>query len=126
MTLVAHWTANTYTVKFNNTKGDNPKEDATYTYDSNVTLPIVPNIDGYTMSGWYNGNTLVSNGKWNIADDVTLTTKWTANNYTITLDRMAVLFHQQQSILLMVKIIHCQFQQILMVHLKAGIMVMKK
>lgn len=85
MTLVAHWTANSYTVKFNNTKGDNP-EDATYTYDSNVTLPIVPNIDGYTMSGWYNGNTLVSNGKWNIADDVTLTTKWTANNYTITLD----------------------------------------
>lgn len=85
MTLVAHWTANTYTVKFNNTKGDNP-EDATYTYDSNVTLPIVPNVDGYTMSGWYNGNTLVSNGKWNIADDVTLTTKWTANNYTITLD----------------------------------------
>ena len=73
MTLVAHWTANTYTVKFNNTKGDNP-EDATYTYDSNVTLPIVPNVDGYTMSGWYNGNTLVSNGKWNIADDVTLTT----------------------------------------------------
>lgn len=85
MTLVAHWTANTYTVKFNNTKGDNP-EDATYTYDSNVTLPMVPNVDGYTMSGWYNGNTLVSNGKWNIADDVTLTTKWTANNYTITLD----------------------------------------
>ena len=85
MTLVAHWTANAYTVKFNNTKGDNP-EDATYTYDSNVTLPIVPNVDGYTMSGWYNGNTLVSNGKWNIADDVTLTTKWTANNYTITLD----------------------------------------
>lgn len=85
MTLVAHWTANSYTVKFNNTKGDNP-EDATYTYDSNVTLPIVPNVDGYTMSGWYNGNTLVSNGKWNIADDVTLTTKWTANNYTITLD----------------------------------------
>lgn len=85
MTLVAHWTANIYTVKFINTKGNNP-EDATYTYDSNVTLPIVPNVDGYTMSGWYNGNTLVSNGKWNIADDVTLTTKWTANNYTITLD----------------------------------------
>lgn len=85
MTLVAHWAANAYTVKFNNTKGDNP-EDATYIYDSNVTLPIVPNVDGYTMSGWYNGNTLVSNGKWNIADDVTLTTKWTANNYTITLD----------------------------------------
>lgn len=85
MTLVAHWTANAYTVKFNNTKGDNP-EDATYTYDSNVTLPIVPNVDGYTMSGWYNGNTLVSNGKWSIASDVPLTTKWTANNYTVTLD----------------------------------------
>ena len=85
MTLVAHWTANAYTVKFNNTKGDNP-EDAIYKYDSNVTLPKVPNVDGYTMCGWYNGNTLVSNGKWNIADDVTLTTKWTANNYTITLD----------------------------------------
>ena len=85
MTLVARWTANSYTVKFNNTNGDNPA-DATYTYDSNVTLPTISSVAGYTMSGWYNGNTLVSNGKWTIADNVTLTTKWTANNYTITLN----------------------------------------
>jgi uncharacterized repeat protein (TIGR02543 family) len=85
MTLVAHWTANSYTVKFNNTKGDNPA-DATYTYESNVTLPTVSSVAGYTMSGWYNGNTQVLNGKWTIAEDVTLTTRWTANSYRITLD----------------------------------------
>ncbi len=85
MTLVAHWTANSYIVKFNNTKGDNPA-DATYTYESNVTLPTVSSVAGYTMSGWYNGNTKVSNGKWTIAEDVTLTTRWTANSYRITLD----------------------------------------
>ena len=85
MTLVAHWTANTYDVKFNNTKGDDPLN-TTYTYDSNITLPSISPVDGYTFYGWFNGYTKVSDGKWNIANDVTLTTIWIANNYKITLD----------------------------------------
>ena len=44
----------------------------------------VPTRTGYTFGGWYNGSTKVENGAWNIASNVTLTAKWTANTYTVT------------------------------------------
>ena len=52
-------------------------------YGANYTLPV-PTRTGYTFGGWYNGNTKVENGAWNIASNVTLTAKWTANTYTVT------------------------------------------
>ena len=85
MTLLAKWTAKQYTISFINEKGTNPS-DMVVTYDSQVTLPNVDSIDGYTFSGWHNGNSKVNSGVWTIADDVTLTAKWTANTYTVTLD----------------------------------------
>jgi len=85
MTLKAEWTANEYTVSFLNEKGTNP-ESMTAVYDSNVSLPSVSSVDGYTFDGWYNGTTKVSSGKWTIASDVTLNAKWTTNEYTITLN----------------------------------------
>ena len=54
-------------------------------YGTNYTLPT-PTRSGYTFGGWYNGTTKVESGTWNIASDVTLTAKWTANTYTITFD----------------------------------------
>lgn len=51
-------------------------------YGANYTLPT-PTRTGYTFGGWYNGNTKVESGAWNIASDVTLTAKWTANTYTV-------------------------------------------
>lgn len=85
MTLNASWTANTYTVSFVNEKGTNP-EPVVVTYDSSVTLPKVSPVDGYTFAGWYNGATKVNDGTWKIASDTTLTAKWTANTYTVTLN----------------------------------------
>ena len=85
MTLTAEWTANEYTVSFINEKGTNP-EDLVVTYDSSIALPSVASVDGYTFGGWYNGTTKINDGKWTIASDVTLTAKWTTNEYTITLD----------------------------------------
>lgn len=84
MTLKAEWTANTYTVSFVNEKGVSPQS-MNVTYDSYVTLPDV-SADGYTFAGWFNGSTKVTNGKWAIASNVTLTAKWTTNEYTITLN----------------------------------------
>ena len=52
-------------------------------YGANYTLPV-PTRTGYTFGGWYNGNTKVENGAWNIANNVTLTAKWIANTYTVT------------------------------------------
>lgn len=85
MILTAQWTAKQYTVSFVNEKGANP-DDMNVTYDSQVTLPIVSSVEGYTFGGWYNGTTKVSDGAWTIADNVTLTAKWTVNTYTVTLD----------------------------------------
>lgn len=85
MTLSAEWTAKQYTVSFINEKGTNPA-DMTVTYDSNYTLPSVDSVDGYTFGGWYSGNTKYSGGKWTTDSNITLTAKWTANTYTVTLD----------------------------------------
>ena len=85
MILDAIWTANEYTVSFENEKGDNPI-DIIIAYDSEMVLPMVDNVDGYTFKGWYNGFTRITDGIWNIDNDVTLTAKWTANQYNITLD----------------------------------------
>ena len=85
MTLNAKWTANEYTVDFVNEMGTNPVS-INVAFDSNVTLPTVDEVDGYTFVGWYYNSQVVNNGKWSIATNATLTAKWTANEYTITLD----------------------------------------
>lgn len=88
MTLSAKWTANEYTVDFVNEMGTNPVS-INVAFDSNVTLPTVDEVDGYTFAGWYYNSQVVNNGKWSIATNATLTAKWTANEYTITLDPSA-------------------------------------
>lgn len=85
MTLSAKWTVNEYTVDFVNEMGTNPVS-INVAFDSNVTLPTVDEVDGYTFAGWYYNSQVVNNGKWSIATNATLTAKWTANEYTITLD----------------------------------------
>ena len=85
MTLNAKWTANEYTVDFVNEMGTNPVS-INVAFDSNITLPTVDEVDGYTFAGWYYNSQVVNNGKWSIATNATLTAKWTANEYTITLD----------------------------------------
>ena len=82
--LVASWTANQYTVTYDANGGyNNGYSYSTITYGSSFTLPE-PTKTGYTFAGWYNGETLVSNGTWNYATDVELVASWTPNQYTIT------------------------------------------
>ena len=84
MTLTADWTANEYTITFV-TGTDIAESPITVTYDSEYTLPELEQA-GYTFDGWlYNGK-LVTTNKWNIAEDCTLTAKWTVNKYTVTLN----------------------------------------
>ena len=89
MTLTAEYTANEYTVTFDTGKEAALPEgvNATMkvTYDTVVTLPTPVKV-GYTFDGWYNGETKVTNGAWNIASDVTLTAKFVGNIYTVTFD----------------------------------------
>ncbi len=85
MTLSANWVANSYTVNFENEKSNNPNE-ITVVFDDNIILPSVDDVIGYTFVGWCYNDILVNGDNWDIADDVTLTAKWEANKYTITLD----------------------------------------
>lgn len=64
--------------------GGSAVEDATgLAYGDKVTAPAVTR-DGYTLDGWYNGET-----KWDFSTgvnaDLTLTAKWTLNKPTVTL-----------------------------------------
>jgi len=80
----ANWQANSYTITFD-TVGGVGSESQSVTFDANAELPT-PTKEGYTFEGWYVGDKLYSNGEWKDATDLTLTAKWTANDYTITLD----------------------------------------
>ena len=97
-TLVAQWTANTYTLTANANNGTIPATTGwtvasgsatatkTVTYDSTYgTLPT-PTRTGYTFNGWKdaNENTYTSTDTVNITADTEIIAEWTANDYTIT------------------------------------------
>lgn len=89
-TVVANWTANTYTVNFNANGGSTPTASKTVTYDSTYgTLPT-PTRDGYTFNGWYTaasgGTEVSSTSKVSITSTQTLYAQWTIITYTITYD----------------------------------------
>ena len=53
-------------------------------FDAQYELSI-PTKYGYAFVDWYNGNTPISrNGTWKIADNVSLTARWSDNSYTLT------------------------------------------
>ncbi len=78
-------TANTYTITYETNGGVLANETQEVTYDSEVTLAVPTKID-YEFSGWYYGEDLVSDGKWTIADNVTLVAGWeeVVPTYTVT------------------------------------------
>ena len=79
----AKWQANSYTVTYDVNGGDALEENTqTVTYGENTTLAN-PSREGFDFAGWYNGSSKVSDGDWNIANDVTLTAKWEAIEYAI-------------------------------------------
>ena len=60
-------------------------------YGENFSLPV-PEREGYTFAGWYNAETPVTDGAgqssaaWSFARNKELRAKWTASEYTVTLD----------------------------------------
>lgn len=85
MELEAEWTANQYLISFD-TNGEFDVDDLLVTYDEPYTLPSLTKT-GHQFLGWYNGTRKITSGSaWNIAENITLSAKWDANEYTITLD----------------------------------------
>ena len=95
--LFAKWTPQTYNITYKD-KGDvafsGTHEDGyptTHTYGTATTLDS-PTKDGYTFGGWYTNSTCTTSAGASIGAtaktaDFTLYAKWTANEYTVTLDR---------------------------------------
>jgi len=78
MTITARWTVNQYTITF---KPENGGQDIVIKqdYGTAITAPANPTKTGYTFAGW--DKTIPSTMP---AGDMTITARWTVNQYTIT------------------------------------------
>jgi len=95
-TLKAKWTANAYYVGFDingGTVGSDFEMSRQFTFDETAELGI-PSRTGYDFGGWYAGETQVSEANgicvWRTAENVTLTAKWIAKSFKVTLVYEAV------------------------------------
>ena len=83
--LVAHWTANAYSVKLDANGGAVNPEVIAVTYDAAYGSLPTPTRTGYTFQGWFDGQTEVTSETiFKGGDGVTLTAQWTANTYEVT------------------------------------------
>ena len=88
ITLYSHWTANKYTITFNNDGGQNSTPTKEVTYGEKYgTLPT-PTKDGYAFDGWFtsNGTKISENDNVNITENITLIAKWQGESYTLTVN----------------------------------------
>ena len=103
-TLYAKWNPASYdvTLKANGGSSDDQVVSATYTQAMPSTVKagtdiVAPTYNGYTFGGYYDNadytlgtqyytNTLESAHNWDKTSDANLYGRWTANNYTVTLD----------------------------------------
>jgi uncharacterized repeat protein (TIGR02543 family) len=95
--LYAHWTANNYLVSFDQRGGTGGSSSVWATYDSSMPSASPPSRTGHTFQGYFdqtNGNgtryyhaNMSSARTWNKTSSSTLYAHWTANQYSVTLDR---------------------------------------
>lgn len=88
--LYAQWTANEYTVNFEDSGGTVDPASIIVTYDATYgELPIATRT-GYTFEGWFteveNGTQITADSTVNITSDQVLYARWTANQYELTLE----------------------------------------
>ena len=78
LTLTAKWQINRYTITFD-TAGGSEVPSITQDYGTAITPPAAPTRTGYTFAGW---NREIPTAM--PAENITLTARWTVNQYTIT------------------------------------------
>ena len=79
MTIKAQWTINKYTITFD-MDGGTEIPAITQDYGTRITAPAAPTKTGYTFDGWDEEIPVTMPAK-----NMTITAKWTVNQYTITL-----------------------------------------
>ena len=78
LTLTAKWQINRYTITFD-TAGGSEVPSITQDYGTAITPPAAPTRTGYTFAGWDRESPTTMP-----AENITLTARWTVNQYTIT------------------------------------------
>ena len=78
LTLTAKWQLNRYTITFD-TAGGSEVPSITQDYGTAITPPAAPTRTGYTFAGWDRESPTTMP-----AGDMTITARWTVNQYTIT------------------------------------------
>ena len=78
LTLTAKWQINQYTITFD-TAGGSEVPSITQDYGTAITPPAAPTRTGYTFAGWDREIPTTMP-----AGDMTITARWTVNQYTIT------------------------------------------
>ena len=96
-TYYAAFTANQYTVTLNKQSGTGGTDSVTATYDSAMPSATAPSRTGYTFGGYYTStggsgtqyytSSMGSTRNWNLTSATPLYAKWTANQYTVTLNK---------------------------------------
>ena len=83
-TYTANWVAKEYTVTLDLDGGTmSGSTTITVTYDELYSLPTQVTKAGYTFAGWKRGSgNFSTDGSWEIAENVTLTARWTPNTNT--------------------------------------------
>ena len=83
VTFTEAWTAKTYTVKFIN--GEDVVSEEALAYDSTITAPEAPAVDGHTFDGWFIGEEKFEEGT-KVTGAVTYTAKYSVNSYDIEIN----------------------------------------
>ena len=84
LTLTAHWTLQTWSVSYADTKGVENSNPETFTVESGDIVLADLTLPGYDFAGWYDGDTRVTSIPAGTAKNMTLTAHWTPVTYTIT------------------------------------------
>ncbi len=80
------WVTYNYDVKVTFNDGTSDVDTKTLLKGGTTTAPADPSKTGYTFGGWWNGDNRFVSSTTTINADITYTAKWTANQYTVTLD----------------------------------------
>ena len=88
ITLVASWTPTSYKINYNLGGGTNNANNPSYYNITNGVVHIqAPTRKGYTFDGWYDGTTTTKDYVVeNLTSDISLTAKWTAKQFQVTVN----------------------------------------
>ena len=86
--LTATWAVEQYVMTLDANGGTVDPTQITVSYGSAVGELPVPTRAGYTFAGWYDaqGTKVGATSVYLVQSNITLTAKWTANQYTVTVD----------------------------------------